>query len=220
MKHINSSFKKNFIWPALLITALFCLGACSTMSSQPSGEGTNIAASAVSPPPPGDIERFATYDEGVPGGVIAKTMEINARVTAIDHFNREATLMGSDGNEVTVKVGPEAVNFDKIQKGDMVKVTVVEQMVVFVDETSTSIGGSAAVMAVGAQAGGLAAETREIVAKISNIDSEKRTATLTFQDGSSKTFPVRDDIDLSKHNIGEQVVFQITEMVAIDIEKP
>lgn len=116
MRHIKSSFRKNFIWPALLITALFCLGACSTMSSQSSGEATNIADSAVAPPPPGDIESFAAYNEGVPGGVIAKTMEINARITAIDHFNREATLMGSDGNEVTVKVGPEAVNFDKIQK--------------------------------------------------------------------------------------------------------
>lgn len=220
MRHIKQSFRKNFIWPALLITALFCFGGCSTISSQPSGERTNIADSIVSPPPPGDIERFAAYDEGVPGGVIAETMEINARVIAIDHFNREATLMGTDGNEVTVKVGPEAVNFDKIQKGDMVKVTITEQMVVFVDETSTSIGGSTAVMAVGAQAGGLAAETREIVAKISEIDSENRTATLTFQDGSRKTFPVRDDIDLSKHSIGEQVVFQITEMVAIDIEKP
>lgn len=218
------------------VAALFSIVACSTVPSQPSGGGKDMAAStvpsqssddgkdmadsAVSPPPPGDIESFAAYDEGVPGGVIANKMVINARVTAIDHFNREATLMGSDGKEVTVKVGPEAVNFDKIEKGDMVKVTVAEQLVVFMDETATRIGGSAAVMALGAQAGGMAAQTREIVGTVINIDHEKRTATLEFQDGTFKTFPVRSDIDLSKHKIGEKVVFQLSEMVAIDIQKP
>lgn len=220
MKHINDRFRNNLVRLASVITVLLCLAACSTMSPQPSSEGTDPASSAVSPPLPGDVESFATYAEGVPGGVIANTMEIHARVTAIDHFNREATLMGSDGKEVTVKVGPEAVNFDKIEKGDMVNVTIAEQLVVSLDETATSIGGSASVMALGAQAGGLAAQTREIVATVTNIDHEKRTATLTFQDGSAKTFPVRDDIVLSNHRIGEQVVFQFTEMVAIDIQKP
>ena len=212
---------KNIWLLVSLLAAMLCFIGCSTISSQPSAGGNDIPASAVSSPPPGDIESFQDYQEGVPGGVMAKKVTMNARITAIDHFNREVTLMGSDGKEVTVKVGPEAVNFDKVSKGDLVKVTVAEQLVVFVDnEAATHIGGSAAVVALGAQAGGLAAETREIVARVSKIDPEKRTATLKFQDGSYKTFPVRDDIDLSKHNIGEQVVFQITEMIAISIEKP
>lgn len=219
MKHIKKT--QNSLLMLSLIAVLLCLAACSTVSPQTSGKGKDLASPAASPPLPGDIESFAAYAEGVPGGVIAKTMEINARVTAIDHFNREATLMRSDGKEITVKVGPEAVNFDKIEKGDLVKVTVAEQLVVFVDdEHATHIGGSASVVALGAQAGGLVSETREIVATVSKIDHENRTATLLFQDGSAKTFPVRGDIDLSRHKIGEQVVFQITEMVAIDIEKP
>jgi hypothetical protein len=50
------------------------------------------------------------------------------------------------------------------------------------------------------------------------IDEAMRTARLKFDDGSSKTFPVRADIDLSRHQVGEEVVFQITEMIAITVE--
>jgi len=31
---------------------------------------------------------------------------------------------------------------------------------------------------------------------------------------------VRDDIDLSRRKVGEKVVFQVTEMIAISVEKP
>jgi hypothetical protein len=45
-------------------------------------------------------------------------------------------------------------------------------------------------------------------------------ATLAFDDGSTKTFPVRPDIDLGQRSVGEKVVFQVTEMIAISVEKP
>ena len=216
----NLKIMKNILLLVSVVAALCTFIASTTISSQASGDGDDTTPSTVSPPPPGDIESFSAYNEGVPGGVMANTVTVNARVTAIDHFNREATLIGSDGKEFSVKAGPEAVNFDKIEIGDLVKVTVAEQLVVFLDDGSdTRIGGSSSIVALGAQAGGLVAETREIVGTVSKIDHEKRTATLLFQDGSSKTFPVRSDIDLSKHKVGEQVIFQITEMVAIDIEK-
>jgi len=212
---------KNILLLVSVVAALLSLTACSSVSSQPSSEGKDMTTSTVSPPPPGDIEGVVAYEEGVPGGIMANAMEINARVIAIDHFNREATLMGPDGKEITVKVGPEAVNFDKIKKGDLVKVTVAEQLIVFIDdENATHTGGSASVVAQGAQPGGLVAETTEIIGTVAKIDHENRTATLSFQDGSTKTFPVRGDIDLSQREVGERVVFQITEMIAIEIEKP
>ena len=202
---MNSFFRKNVLALLTVSAACFFLGSCASVSA----------------PPPPEASTTSTYQEGVPGGVMVNTVEMSARVVDIDHFNREATLLGSDGEKVAVKVGPEAVNFDKIQKGDLVKVTIAEQVVVYLnEENKTYIGGSAAVVALGAQAGGLAAETREIIGTVTAIDHEKRTATLRFQDGSTKTFPVRNDIDLSKHKVGEQIVFHITEMVAIRIEKP
>lgn len=39
-------------------------------------------------------------------------------MTAIDKAKCEATLKGPDGATLTVKVGPEAVNFDQVQVGE------------------------------------------------------------------------------------------------------
>jgi hypothetical protein len=59
-----------------------------------------------------------------------------------------------------------------------------------------------------------------VAGKVIAIDLEKRKATLQFEDGSTETFSVRPDIDLSRHQVGERVVFRVTEMIAIGIEKP
>ena len=64
--------------------------------------------------------------EGVPGASIVQTHQLTATVTAIDKASRKVTLMGRDGIKQTVKVGPEAVNFDQIRVGDRLKLTVAE----------------------------------------------------------------------------------------------
>ena len=193
---------------ALLFAGLLTLTACST----------------TSPPPPAKETRSTDIQEGVPGGVIVDTLDVSAKVTAIDTSNRKVTLLGPDGDKFTVKVGPEAVNFDQIRVGDLVNATVTEELVVYLDEEGASApDGAAGVVALapkGAQPGGLVAETVQVTATVTAIDQTNRTATLQFEDGSTKTLPVRDDIDLSQRKVGEKVVFQVTEMIAISVEKP
>ncbi len=46
------------------------------------------------------------------------------------------------------------------------------------------------------------------------------TATLQFPDGKAKTFVVRPDVDLTKANLGEEVVIRATEALAVVVEKP
>lgn len=182
------------------------------------------ACTTPSPPPPAFGSGAVAYAEGVPGGVMVNTMDMSARVTAIDTAKRKVTLLGPNGDKVTVKVGPEAVNFDQIRVGDLVNATVTEELVVYLDEASASpADGSAAMVALapkGAQPGGLVAETTQVTAVVTAIDATRRMATLAFDDGSTKTFPVRDDIDLSQRKVGEKVIFLITEMVALSVEKP
>ena len=72
----------------------------------------------------------------------------------------------------------------------------------------------------GAKPGGVVAQVTQVTASVVAIDHAKHTATLRFDDGSTKTFPVREDIDLSRHKVGERVVFRVTEMIAISVEKP
>jgi hypothetical protein len=64
------------------------------------------------------------------------------------------------------------------------------------------------------------AETTRVTAKVTAIDSEHHSATLQFQDGSRRTVPVREDVDLSKRKVGDSVVIRITEALAIQVDKP
>jgi hypothetical protein len=167
---------------------------------------------------------MAAVEKGVPGGVFVNTVEMSATVTAIDTAARKVTLLGLDGKKFSVKVGPEAVNFDQIRVGDLVKAIVTEELVIYLDEEGKAPpDGSAGMVALapkGARPAGLVAETEQITATVAAIDPAERTATLQFEDGSRKTFPVRDDIDLSRRKVGERVVFLVTGMVAISVEKP
>ena len=193
---------------ALLFAVLFTIAACAT----------------TTPPPPAQVNTATAVQEGVPGGVTVNSIEVTAKVTAIDTKNRKMTLLLPEGDKETVKVPPEAVNFDQISVGDLVKATLIEEVVVYLDEEGASIpDGYAAGVAIapkGAQPGGIVAETVKVTATVTAIDHTNRTATVRFNDGSVETFPVRDDIDLSQRKVGEKVVFMVTEMVALSVEKP
>jgi hypothetical protein len=185
----------------------------------------STSCTTVAPPPPGDSNTSTAIQEGVPGGVVVNTVDVSARVTAIDKANRKVTLLGPDGDTFTVKVGPEAVNFDQVKVGDLLKVTVTEEVVIYLEkEGAASSDGGAGVGVValapkGAKPGGLMAQTIQVTGTVVAIDQEKRIVTLRFADGTFKAFSVREDIDLTQHKKGEQVVFQVTEMVAISVEK-
>jgi Cu/Ag efflux protein CusF len=73
---------------------------------------------------------------------------------------------------------------------------------------------------IGAKPGGVTANTEEITAKVKAINLKHRKATLQFPDGTSHTFTVRPDVDMTKHAVGDEVVIRATEAVAISVEKP
>jgi hypothetical protein len=190
---------------ALLPVAMLTLASCS---STPKGETTTST----------------DYQPGVPGGVMVATYKKTATVTGIDKATRKVTLVDKDGTQTTVKAGPEVANFDQIEIGDQVKATVTAQVVVFVRKPGEpSSEGAAAVVAlapIGAKPGALVADTEEITAKVKSLDVKHQKATLLFPDGTTKTFPVRKDVDLTKQTVGADVVMRVTEAVAISVEKP
>ena len=172
----------------------------------------------------GEAGAAASVVEGVPGGSVVQTYELTATVTAIDKASRKVTLMGRDGIKQTVKVGPEAINFDQIHVGDQLKLTVAESLVVYVaGEGETPTDSAAQLVALapkGAKPGGIMAATTKVTARITAIDAEHRKATLQFEDGTTRTVAVRPDVDLAKRKVGETVVIRITEALAIAVEKP
>lgn len=161
---------------------------------------------------------------GQPGGVRVETFKETATVTGIDQATRKVTLFTPDGTKTTFTAGPEVANFAQLEVGDQVKATVTEQLVVFVRQPGQSpeVGAAAAVVLapLGAKPGGLLANTVEITAKVKSLDVKHQRATLLFPDGTSKTFKVRKDVDLTKQSVGDDVVIRATEAIAISVEKP
>ena len=190
---------------ALLPAAILTFTSCST---EPKGESTGLTA----------------IQPGKPGGVMVETYKETATVTGIDKATRKVTLVTQDGKKTTFTAGPQVANFAQIEVGDQVKATVTEQLVVFVRKPGEPSGDGAAAAVLlaplGDKPGALLAQTEEITAKVKSMDVKRRKATLLFPDGTSHTFKVRPDVDMTKHSVGDEVVIRTTEAMAITVEKP
>ena len=103
-------------------------------------------------------------------------------------------------------------------------VTVAEELAVYMaKEGATSSDGAAALVALapkGAKPGGIVASTIQLTAKVTAIDLKHHKATLQFPDGTTRTVAVRNDVDLTKRQVGEEVVIRTTEALALSVEKP
>jgi hypothetical protein len=204
----NAPMKTNLLkWAsaALLSAVMLAFTSCS---STPKEEATSAAA----------------YEKGVPGGVVVQTFQTAATVTGIDTAKRKVTLVSPDGTKTTVKCGPEVINFDQIRIGDQLKVTLTEELAVYMaKDNPLASEGEAALVALapkGAKPGGLMANTVQVIAKVTALELKHHKATLRFPDGTTKTVAVRQDVDLAQRQVGEEVVIRCTEAMAITVEKP
>lgn len=168
--------------------------------------------------------RSVALSPGMPGGTVVQTSELTATVASVEPASRKLTLLGSDGIKQTIKVGPAAINFDQIKVGDRLRLTVAEELVVYVaGEGETPSDAAAQLVALapkGAKPGGIVADTIQVTAKVTAIDLEHRKATLQFEDGSTRTVAVRSDVDLGKRRVGDRVVVRTTEALAIQVSNP
>jgi len=180
----------------------------------------SVYAETTLPPQPKE-DGAIVYEEGKAGILLVDVIEASAKVVSIDKSNRKLKLLGPDGKEFTTKVGPEAVKFDEIKVNDLITITLGSEIDIKVYKKSEAEGlqeSKEGVLIEPEKPGILAAETVTVIADVVAINKKEHTATLQFKDGSKKTFSVRKDVDLSKHNTGEVVVFELTEAVAVNIE--
>ena len=81
-------------------------------------------------------------------------------MVSVDHAKRLVVLKRADGSQATYKAAPGAPGFDDIKAGDVVKVSVAEELAVFLGMNSVPAGaGSKRLHAGWAAMGGLAAAT-------------------------------------------------------------
>jgi hypothetical protein len=120
--------------------------------------------------------------------------------------------------------GPEVLNFEQIRIGDQLKVSLTENVVIRMAKPGEKVKDEAyetvELPPVGSKPGLRTSETFQSSALISNIDAKKRKVTLTFNDGSTKKYPVRDDLNLDERKVGERVLIRSNEVYEISMTKP
>jgi hypothetical protein len=144
-------------------------------------------------------------------------------VTAIDAATRKLTLTLANGKRITVKCGPEVANFKQIHINDLVKVTVTEELAIYLDK-GRRMGSSGntygALAPIGAKPGGTIADTVQETVRITAIDTKARRVTFLDNNGISQTTNVGEHIDLSKAKVGDSVTISHTQGIAVSVEKP
>lgn len=185
---------------ALLPAALLVWAGCSS-----TGKTTTVA-----------------FKTGVPGGTIVQTYETTARVAAVDSATRQVVFVAPDGTSNTFTAGPKII-LDQIKTGDVVKVTVARELVVYMNENDVPSAPRVAEVAhsvSGAGSGVLTAAPVKLTATIVSVDLPKREVTLAISDGRTGTFKIRKDVDLAPVKLGTEVFIRTTTAAAILMEKP
>ena len=210
-----------FVLATHLFALLFTGSSCtSDEQTKPAATSTTPQVTTVSTATAGGV---ATYTPGKAGGVIEDVITASATVTAVNPATRRITLSAQDGTKATFVAPEEVRNFDRIKVGDRLNATLKEQLVVTVNEGEDPAVTHAAVLAAapkGAKPGAMVAETFALVATVDAIDTTNRQATLRFKDGQTREVPIRQDVDLSRYNVGDRVVIRITQQLTLLVETP
>jgi hypothetical protein len=178
------------------------------------------APPAAQPPAPPDKP-----SAGAPGVVMADVVVINATVEAVDKDKRTVTLKGSGGRTVTLKVGPNAKNFDQIKVGDKVKGKFLDSVALFVRKAGTPPDAAdmqaVSVAPRGQKPKAMTVDTVEISAKVEKIDYKKRLLTLKGPEGNTETIKVDPRVKrLAEIKVGDDIVLRRTQALAIEVVTP
>jgi hypothetical protein len=171
-----------------------------------------------------DAAKPLTVHKSTEKGMVSggRVEQVTATVTAIDAANRLVTLKGKTETD-TIKMGPEVKNFDQIKVGDVVKVTVSQGAVLSlmapgakpVEPTVTATGEAAP---LGAKPAGDVKVTVKGTVTVVAIDMKTRVATLESAEGRKFKVKAGKDIALDKVKVGDKVLAEFNETVAIAVE--
>ncbi|MBK8576000.1 MAG: hypothetical protein IPN90_10105 [Elusimicrobia bacterium] len=125
-----------------------------------------------------------------PAAVEAAVVSLTATVKDINYETRMVTLEKKDGSTVSMEVGPEAVRFNEVKKGDIVEIDYMVSVAVVVQSPEAGIstveGSNVAIVRnEGKKPSGVAVATDVVTATVVKVNAKKRTATLQGPDGQS-----------------------------------
>ena len=178
------------------------------------------AKKPVPPPPPPTVQQQV---ERVPGGIqVSDVVTATAVVKKIDQRQRMVTLLGPDGQQQTLHVGPEVQNLPQVRRGDHVVVQYTQSVALRLkkpgappDATLEQAVGTAE---PGQMPGAEAAQVMKATAKIVRINRRDQTATLVGPRGKQFTVKVKDPTILDRVRVGDRVQATYRESLAISVQ--
>ncbi len=163
-----------------------------------------------------------TETRATPSRVITSTVKSSAIVEAVNKETRELKLIGASGRRYTIVADEMVRNFDQIEPRDRIVTEYLESIAIMVVPAGAPALGSGMaieVAALGSKPGISGVDTFVVRATIDSLNVTDRIATLSLEDGSSRTIKVADDVPLDLVSVGDEVRMRVTHAVAISVRK-
>jgi hypothetical protein len=145
-------------------------------------------------------------------------------VKAIDYTNRIVTLDRPDGVTLSLKVGPDAPNFNRIKVGDNLMTTTSESYVAYLVKPGVSPDSITSFLGTsnppGSQPGGVIIRNVDYNAKILVLDYATRLVVLQYGKDQARQLQVGPGINLQELHINDDVFIRTTEAIAIAVTPP
>ncbi len=158
-----------------------------------------------------------------PVRVMTSVVKKVAIVEAVNKTTRELKLIDSHGNRFTIVADDLVRNFDQIRPRDRIITEYLESVAVLVAPAgATSLGDGTVVQvaAEGEMPGFATVDTVMVKATITALNVSLRQATLSLDDGTSKTILISDDVPLDTIEVGDELRLRLTTAVAISVVRP
>jgi len=154
---------------------------------------------------------------------VVAAAELSAQVVSIDKKTRTLSLKGPKGNVMDVAVSNEVKNFGKIKVGDLVVVRYMQSLALELQPVKTGAGGISVTEGAGKAEPSkrpAVGAVREIqaIAKVTAIDENAKTISLTGPRGNTVTLDVQNPEHFKVVKMGDEVLVTYTEAVAISVE--
>jgi len=152
-----------------------------------------------------------------------ESLEVSAKVVAIDTENRLLSLSGPAGS-ATILCGPEIVNFPQIHVGDDLKVTYTAAMAASITKSkappSTKVETEAGTAPMGSKPAAMVGATVTTTVQIESVDTSFETVSFKRPDGFVRTIAVESPEGkkfIRTLKKGDKVDVSYTEALAIAI---
>ena len=152
--------------------------------------------------------------------------ELQGTITAIDTENREVTVVGQEGNIVTIMAGDEVERFNELEVGDLIKLEYwTFMMAEFRNPTPEELAEPLVILA---EAGKLDLDTPpgaavgalvKAVVTVEVINRPYMDVVVKGPQGNFMTIPVEDPELIEMLNVGKVVILTYGEAMALYIEK-